>query len=429
MGAANSPAIACRINNGALRQLRKEAAIFQGDVVENTWRSTLAGEPYDKQASHGRNYMGKDGQYAALIWAMVDDYLIHAPTKTKCCEAFSTFMDYMVRLGFICQKIKTSPPAQIQKYCGMIFDTTGVPTIHIPEEKVSRSLATIAFVKAINAKSQLLQLSASVMGGLLQSLVVATPSQQGQTYLRPLYDDVHTVDESDPKLKYYTQVALSPKTLSDLSWWEDFLHANPGNRSPTGSLGSLTATWGDGSGTGTGGTIETLDPKNPDTSGWIDTWMGTWAPIVSHFDSNWRELRTLLWTLERLYDRNPDGHIGGTLFYFTDNLVSYYAVQNGSSSSPALHDLVRQIKKLGCRVEMVHVPGLLMIEEGTDGLSRGHWISPDRMLRSTLEESRMTLKAIPLTHCTEPMDPCHCDGASHEHTVLATHEYFQLGLG
>jgi hypothetical protein len=74
--------------------------------------------------------------------------------------------------------------------------------------------------------------------------------------------------------------------------------------------------------------------------------MGTCAPIISHFDSNWRELRTLLWTLERLYDCNPDGHIGGTLFYFTDNLVLYYAVQNGSSLSPALHNLVRQIKKL-----------------------------------------------------------------------------------
>jgi hypothetical protein len=129
--------------------------------------------------------------------------------------------------------------------------------------------------------------------------------------------------------------------------------------------------------------------------------MGTWVPDVQHHNSNWRELRTLLWTLELLYAKNPKRYGGATLFYFTDNLVSYYVVQNGSSSSPALHDLVRQIKilemKLGCRLEVVHVPGRLMIGEGTDGLSRGLWISPDRMLRSTVEESRMTLEAIPLT--------------------------------
>jgi hypothetical protein len=155
MGSANSPVIACPINNGALRQLRQEAPVFQGEIIENTWKTTLAGEKYDKKASHGRNYLGRDGEYAALIWAMGDEYLIHAPTKEKCCKAFSTFMDYMVRLGFICQKIKTSPLAQEQKYCGMVLDTREVPTIRIPEEKLSRSRATLAFVKAIDAKAQL----------------------------------------------------------------------------------------------------------------------------------------------------------------------------------------------------------------------------------------------------------------------------------
>jgi hypothetical protein len=129
--------------------------------------------------------------------------------------------------------------------------------------------------------------------------------------------------------------------------------------------------------------------------------MGTWAPDVQHHDSNWRELRTLLWTLEGLYAHDPTGYIRATLFYFTDNLVSYYVVQNGSSSSPELHDLVRQIKvlemKMSCRLKVIHVPGQLMIGEGTDGLSQGIWISPDRMLRLTVEESRMTLEAIPLT--------------------------------
>jgi hypothetical protein len=239
------------------------------------------------------------------------------------------------------------------------------------------------------------------MGGLLQSLVVATPSRQGQIYLRSVYNDIHTVEESNPRLKYYTKLRMSEHTLADLTWWKKFLTENPGNRSPSGSLGSMTVTWGDGSGTGTGGTVETVKPGLPK----IDTWMGTWVPIVSHFDSNWRELRTLLWTVERLAKGDLEKLLGGTMFYFTDNLVTYYVVQNGSSSSPELHQLVRNLKglkvEIQCRIEVVHVPGKLMIAAGPDGLSRGVWLSPDRMLRSTVEESRISLEAVPLCKALE----------------------------
>jgi hypothetical protein len=122
---------------------------------------------------------------------------------------------------------------------------------------------------------------------------------------------------------------------------------------------------------------------------------------VQHFDSNWRELKTLLWTIQRLEKIDSGELARGTLFYFTNNLATYYVVQNGSSASKELHKLVRAIKlleeKLKCRVEVVHVPGRLMIEAGPDGLSRGVWLSPDRMLRSTVEESHISLGAVPLS--------------------------------
>jgi hypothetical protein len=128
--------------------------------------------------------------------------------------------------------------------------------------------------------------------------------------------------------------------------------------------------------------------------------MGAWSPQVFHFDSNWKELRTLLWTLQRCY-RRPDRHIywGTTLFYFTDNMVSYFVVQGGSSSSPELHKLVREIKsleaKLGCRIEAIHVPGDLMIIVGPDDLSRGMWMSPERHTVSSLLASQRVLEAVP----------------------------------
>ena len=62
-------------------------------------------------------------------------------------------------------------------------------------------------------------------------------------------------------------------------------------------MNSVGVTWGDGSGTGTGGTLEFLQDQGAPR---IETWMGAWAPHVANYDSNWRELRTLLWTIERM---------------------------------------------------------------------------------------------------------------------------------
>jgi hypothetical protein len=63
--------------------------------------------------------------------------------------------------------------------------------------------------------------------------------------------------------------------------------------------------------------------------------------------------------------------------YFTDNEVTYNICKKGSSKTLSLHVLVQQLKALelalGCRLEVIHVPGTTMITLGTDGLSRGIW--------------------------------------------------------
>jgi hypothetical protein len=63
--------------------------------------------------------------------------------------------------------------------------------------------------------------------------------------------------------------------------------------------------------------------------------------------------------------------------YFTDNEVTYDICKKGSSKILSLHLLVQQLKALalalGCRLEVIHVPGTTMITHGTDGLIRGIW--------------------------------------------------------
>ena len=65
---------------------------------------------------------------------------------------------------------------------------------------------------------------------------------------------------------------------------------------------------------------------------------------------------------------------------FTGSLVSYHILQSGSSTNPRLHELVIriQLQLIHLRIELtiIWIPGSLMILEGSDGLSRGLWITP-----------------------------------------------------
>jgi hypothetical protein len=396
MGSANSPAIACRLGNSGLRLLRTESDLFQGTPYENTWRQSFTGTAYRSALGHGRVLVGTDNLPAALIFAHVDDYFIHGPTCRKTCLAFNAFMDLSIRLGIICQHDKTHPPAQRQKFCGFLYDTTGMPKLIIPDDKITKALASIHFLRAGAGSRRLARLTLAIVIGRLQALVDATPQRIGNSYLRCLYDELHSLEarRDDGRLDYYSVIRLSSTAWQNLEWWEAYLTRNPGATGVSGQSGTLVTTWGDGSGTGAGGTLEIRDDTGPPS---MLTWMGTWSPSVQSFSSNWRELRTLYQTLRRQQDNPALCH--STVFYFTDNLVSYYIMSSGSSTSPELHRLVLQIKRLElvmcCHLEVIHVPGKLMIHQGTDGLSRGLWMTPERTRWSSLKESSVALGPVP----------------------------------
>ena len=67
MGAANSPAISCRITNGALRMIREREPVFQGTVGTNTSKDVMTGKEYDIRKGHRCIEMGTDGLPAALL--------------------------------------------------------------------------------------------------------------------------------------------------------------------------------------------------------------------------------------------------------------------------------------------------------------------------------------------------------------------------
>jgi hypothetical protein len=134
MEAGNSPAIAGRHGAALLRRVRSSSSLFQGAQVANTWWQHYGGgNAYNPKLSHGMAYIGTDGLPAVLIWAHCDDFLIHGPTHAKTTEALLAFLDMSVDVGMLCHPGKLTPPAQVVKYTGLLFDTTTVPTIRIPE--------------------------------------------------------------------------------------------------------------------------------------------------------------------------------------------------------------------------------------------------------------------------------------------------------
>jgi hypothetical protein len=276
---------------------------------------------------------------------------------------------------------KTNASITGVKYCGYEIDTRGVPSLVIPLAKRERALAMVEHLLDSPVSRQFSRLGLAVVAGVLQSLVEGTPHRLGHTYLREFHSLVRPPGLGSGADPYYTRCTLTSTVRHVLEWWKVFLHDGHGRYVRGTKSATLIPNWGDGSGTGTGGTLGLQDKP-------LQMWKGKWSPLVFRFSSNWKELMTLKLTLEELLRQNADDSLTGTtIFYFTDSSTVYWIGQSGSSPHPPLHSLIEQIRfleiRLACSLQVVHVPGLLMIDQGTDGLSRGIWMSPLQDLQSS----------------------------------------------
>jgi hypothetical protein len=127
--------------------------------------------------------------------------------------------------------------------------------------------------------------------------------------------------------------------LDGLEFWTHLLSTETGRYARSDRSGTLIPSFGDGSGTGTGGTV-VYEEGNP-----MEMWMGAYSPRVYLFSSNWKELQTLMATIERAQQVQTDIR-GVTCFYFSDYSTTYFVMASGASTSPGLHDMVRRIKLL-----------------------------------------------------------------------------------
>jgi hypothetical protein len=134
MGAGNCPAVAGRCGLAFVRMLREKFSEFQGSRRMNSWWTGFQEVGYDPEKGYGFILESSDG-LAVLVWAFVDDFLIHGPTKEKTERALSLFMDLALDCGLLCHPKKCTLPPQVVRYCGFLIDTRGVPCVRIPIEK------------------------------------------------------------------------------------------------------------------------------------------------------------------------------------------------------------------------------------------------------------------------------------------------------
>jgi hypothetical protein len=100
------------------------------------------------------------------------------------------------------------------------------------------------------ATTEYSRLSSYVVTGVLESLVEATPSRLGHTSYISLSTLVHP-EEAGTSIN----TSLTESVLRDIRWWH-FLLSNPGGRVARSARSeTLMLKWGDGIGTGAGGTL------------------------------------------------------------------------------------------------------------------------------------------------------------------------------
>ena len=162
-------------------------------------------------------------------------------------------------------------------------------------------------------------------------------------------------------------VVGSPRLADDIEAWLAILGGTspPLVQSRSKLVVSVIFGFGDASGTGLGSTF---------TCGSGFTFrIGVWGSLEKDESSNWKEFTNVVESLEE------EGELGNLkhaeVFMFTDNSTVESCSYKGSSSSPKLLSLIIRLKamvmKHGAKLHIFHIAGTRMIEQGTDGVSRG----------------------------------------------------------
>ena len=354
----------------------------------------------------------RDGRMAADLHVYIDDVRVTGPDEEITWKASSQVAKCCSWLGLQDAARKRRQPSQSPgAWAGSIISTTPVLTKSVTQERWDKTRKRIRWIaKELGMKEAgpLENVPDTDFKGNRKAGTI--PHKQLEQYRGFLVYVSQTFEAMVPYLKGIHLTLDSWRDNRDREGWrqtngEDRRLAIPegqGARAPTltktvprlrGDVAALVAfteeahppqipvrasktagayLWGDASGEGFGNCLWIEGEST------IDLAYGTWEDAVTEQSSNFREAYNLILALERLA---KGGKIqkGTEVWIFTDNAVAEKTFSKGSSRSKLIHDLCLRLRKLEMRgdiiTQFVWVAGTRMIDQGTDGLSRGDIVS------------------------------------------------------
>ena len=156
---------------------------------------------------------------------------------------------------FLAHPDKLIWPSQQVNYVGFLLNTVRKPTVLNLKPKQEQALAMVEYLLYLPRHSKFSCLSLAVAAGVLESIAEATPHRIRHTHLRPFHTLVNPSDSGIGIAPYYTSTCLTPQVYDCLTWWKKCLLLGQGHIVRPSRSGTLVPMFGDGSGTGTGGTI------------------------------------------------------------------------------------------------------------------------------------------------------------------------------
>ena len=424
-------------------------------------RMNLSGlENYDPLLPKVMKWVEAPGAIAGDIITFVDDVRIIGHSKENCHGVHRQFTSRMQFLGMQDAPRKFRPPSQgaAGAWTGTIFRVTSESiSKSVSHEKWEKGLGIVGSLKEScdshpDRRPTLDRKQLEKETGFLKHLAMTfdetTPFLKG-FYLtlnswRPQRDDedwkltnkawkellfdrlergmmeVEDLDVQPEETDAPRVVVASPRLGEDVDALKTILggEAPPEVQLRSKQIVSVVFGFGDASGTGLGATF---------TCGSGFTFrIGVWGSLEKDESSNWKEFTNVVESLE---EEGRSGNLDhADVFMFTDNSTVEACLYKGSSSSPKLLSLIIRLKAMamrhGTKVHIFHVAGTRMIEQGTDGVSRGCLAQGIMAGEAMLSFIPIHLSALSRSRLVEPWIRSWCGESA---ISLTPEDWFQEG--
>lgn len=278
----------------------------------------------------------------------LDDFFIKADTFQECAEALDLAIKLLRKLGFQINWNKVVDPTTRITFLGIELDSAEM-SLRLPDEKLIQVCEELSLFhdRKRATKKQLQSLAGKL--NFCASVVYG-----GRVFSRRIIDTINTLKESNHKVK------LTGGIQADISWWHSFMSTFNG-KSMLLDKKPIDSVFTDSCNSAAGGVYQ---------GDWYYlNWDLDW-PLVSKLHINSKEILAVYLAVIRWA---PAWH-NKRVYIQSDNMVTVYTINRGTSRNPFLMECLRVLfwlsAKYNFHITAKYIPGV--INSVADGFSWLH---------------------------------------------------------